>query len=198
VAGDRGIGQNGPMLIPNRFDLIGGRYSTPKCRIGQLVECEVRGTVRIVGLTDAKIPWPIGSRRGARSLVVYKVLERAIRMEASQAITHWWGASMSAVRTWRRALDVGPMTPGTRRLHQAYGGQINAGKKLKPETRRKLSQIHLAKGSRPRNGTKDWTPEEDHLLATLPAGEVAELTGRSLKAVYSRRVRLGMPDGRRR
>jgi hypothetical protein len=47
-------------------------------------------------------------------------------------------------------------------------------------------------------GTRFWTPEEDELLKTLPAVEVAEKTGRSLKAVHTRRQRLGMPDGRRR
>jgi hypothetical protein len=35
------------------------------------------------------------------------------------------------------------------------------------------------------------------MLKTLPAEEVARRTGRSLKAVYTRRQGLGMPDGRR-
>jgi hypothetical protein len=47
-------------------------------------------------------------------------------------------------------------------------------------------------------GTIPWTAEEDELLMALPAEEVARRTGRSLEAVYTRRQRLGMPDGRRR
>jgi hypothetical protein len=37
-----------------------------------------------------------------------------------------------------------------------------------------------------------WTPEEDHLLRTLPPKEVARRTWRSLQAVYARRHRLGL------
>jgi hypothetical protein len=47
-------------------------------------------------------------------------------------------------------------------------------------------------------GTILWTAEEGELLKTLPAEEVAKKTGRTLKAIYTRRQRLGMPDGRRR
>ena len=45
-------------------------------------------------------------------------------------------------------------------------------------------------------GTIPWTAEEDELAKTLPAEEVARRTGRTLKAIYTRRQRLGMPDGR--
>jgi hypothetical protein len=37
----------------------------------------------------------------------------------------------------------------------------------------------------------------DEWVKTLPADEAAKKTGRSLRAVYARRRRLGMPDGRR-
>jgi hypothetical protein len=46
--------------------------------------------------------------------------------------------------------------------------------------------------------TIPWTPQEDELVKTLPAEEVAKRTGQSLSVVYKRRRRLGMPDGRRR
>jgi len=36
--------------------------------------------VRIVGLSDAPIPWPIGqTRQGPRALVVFGALEKAVR-----------------------------------------------------------------------------------------------------------------------
>jgi hypothetical protein len=41
-----------------------------------------------------------------------------------------------------------------------------------------------------------WMPEEDKLLKTLPAEEVARRTGRTLKAAHTRRQRLGVPDRR--
>jgi hypothetical protein len=43
-----------------------------------------------------------------------------------------------------------------------------------------------------------WTAAEDELVRTLPGKEVARMTGRTLTAVYSRRLVLGLPDGRTR
>ena len=45
---------------------------------------------------------------------------------------------------------------------------------------------------------KSWTVEDDELVRTLPAAVVVERTGRTLTSVYSRRVRLGVEDGRKR
>lgn len=97
-----------------------GRYRTPRFRYGAVVTDAVRGPVTIVGLTDAPIPWPIGQRRQARSLVVFGGLERAIRTESNLAVCHWWGVSACTVRKWRRALGVGIATPGTSRLKREH------------------------------------------------------------------------------
>jgi hypothetical protein len=45
------------------------------------------------------------------------------------------------------------------------------------------------------SGGRDWTPEEDELVRTLPPTEVALRTGRTLLAVYVRCNELGLPDG---
>lgn len=110
------------MLLPLRHELI-GRYCTQRFRIGNFVECGMRGPVRIVGLTDAKIPWPIGQAagKGARGPVVYQGLERALRLESNVAICHWWGVTAQTVRKWRKALGIGPHTKGSLRLRAAYG-----------------------------------------------------------------------------
>ena len=42
-----------------RFKLLFGPYCTPRFRVGAVVRCAVRGEVRIVGLSDAPIPWPV-------------------------------------------------------------------------------------------------------------------------------------------
>lgn len=42
-----------------------------------------------------------------------------------------------------------------------------------------------------------WTAQDDALVLTLPAADVARRTGRTLTSVYSRRVRLGVMDGRK-
>jgi hypothetical protein len=75
--------------------------------------------------------------------------------------------------------------------------RAHLGKKASDETRRKMRETHLRRGSLP-PGVRPWTKREDALLRRLPASEVARRTGRSIRGVYKRRWELGMPDGRRR
>jgi hypothetical protein len=72
------------------------------------------------------------------------------------------------------------------------------GRSHSEETRRKMSAAHRLRGTRPPEAGRPWTAEEDELVRTLPAKEVARRTGRTLKAVYGRLLDLGMTDGRRR
>ena len=81
----------------------------------------------------------------------------------------------------------------TEALHRA-----NQSRPLGQEHRRKMSEAHRRRGTRPPAARLPWTVEEDELLRILPARDVAERTGRTLTAVYIRRVDLGIPDGRRR
>jgi hypothetical protein len=65
------------------------------------------------------------------------------------------------------------------------------------ESRLRMSEAHGKRGMLV-PGTVLWTPEEDELVRIFPAEEAAKRTGRSLGAVYARRSRLGVLDGRRR
>jgi Ni/Co efflux regulator RcnB len=76
--------------------------------------------------------------------------------------------------------------------------EANRGKKLGEETRRRMSEAHKRRGTRPPAAGRPWTAEEDQLVRRLPAQEVAARIGRTLAAVYGRRIDLGVPDGRRR
>jgi hypothetical protein len=66
------------------------------------------------------------------------------------------------------------------------------------EARRKMSQAHKRRGTRPPAAGKAWEPWEDEAVRTRPPAEVVRRTGRTLAAVYGRRLDLGVPDGRRR
>ena len=46
--------------------------------------------------------------------------------------------------------------------------------------------------------SRPWTPPEDRLVCTLPPGEAAVRTGRDIKAVYRRRLALGVTTGKGR
>ena len=43
-----------------RFKLHFGPYKTPLFKYGSIVEDVARGDMKISGITDAPIPWPIG------------------------------------------------------------------------------------------------------------------------------------------
>jgi hypothetical protein len=44
----------------DRFKLH-GTYRTSQCRLGAKVACQVRGELRIVGITDGRIHWPLAT-----------------------------------------------------------------------------------------------------------------------------------------
>src|SRR4051812_26360429 len=68
-----------------------GTYRTPRFCTGAKVTCQLRGELHIVGVSDGRIPRPLGNgRRGARSLVVYGGLARAVRRESVYAICYWF------------------------------------------------------------------------------------------------------------
>jgi hypothetical protein len=49
------------MLKAERFRLH-AHYATPGFKYGAVVQDFIRGPVRIVGLSDSRIPWPIGQK----------------------------------------------------------------------------------------------------------------------------------------
>lgn len=122
--------------------------------MGAIVQCEVRGEVKIVGLSDGPIPWPIGKKGGAKSLVVYKDLAKALRNESCQAVGHWWGLSRAPISIWRKALGVGLTTPGTHALRAEYAQEpwaIEARRKALSKARDplRLEKIGASKRGKP-------------------------------------------------
>src|SRR5262245_2847386 len=95
-----------------------GAYATPAFHYGDVVMCELRGEVTIVGLRDTPIPWPVGKKTGrrGRALALYAGLADAVRRESAAAVIRWWGVRDETVWRWRKALGVGPTTEGTSRL----------------------------------------------------------------------------------
>ena len=95
-------------MIPKTAKLHFGPYNIPSFRYGRKVNCEVRGEVTIVGLSDARIPWPLGRVHGNnnRGLIIYGALARAVRRESNLAVCYWWGVTPQTVSKWRKALGV--------------------------------------------------------------------------------------------
>ena len=216
-----------------------GTYRTPRVRVGQTVECEVRGPVVVVSIADSPIQWPWGKRgRGRRSPVVYKGLAKALRDEMGTDICRAWGISSQTVTKWRKRLGLSRHTPGRskffrqrmlgphgKKMHRLAAPTLRSpasrakiaaaklGKKrprkvvelvrekllrrnLPASVRRKMSESHRKRGTRPPKAGRPWTAREEKLLRSLPPAEVAKRTKRTIKAVWSRRQELGLPDGR--
>jgi hypothetical protein len=96
-----------------------GTYRTPKFRVGDVVKCARRGDVRITGVSDAPIPWPLGQtlpKGNARSLVLYGDLVEAVKRESAAALMHFWGVGHHTVWVWRKALGVSQYNEGTSAL----------------------------------------------------------------------------------
>ena len=73
--------------------LLYGPYTPPVVRHGDVVFCEARGDVIVVGVTEAPIPWPVGKRGRARAPILFGDLVEAVRRESNQVVAHWWGVT---------------------------------------------------------------------------------------------------------
>jgi hypothetical protein len=100
--------------------LLFGPYIAPLVRRGDRIFCEIRGTVKVGGYTSALIPWPRILKTGRASLILCGDLVRAVRTESELAVAHHWDVCVVTVWSWRKALHVGRINPGTERLYQDY------------------------------------------------------------------------------
>lgn len=74
--------------------------------------------------------------------------------------------------------------------------QARTGKPHDEDARRKMSEAHKRRGTMPPLAGRRWTAEEDEAARTLPPALAAKKTERTLGAVWCRRQRLDLPDGR--
>jgi hypothetical protein len=68
--------------------------------------------------------------------------------------------------------------------------EARRGSRHTEEARRRMSEAHRRRGTRPPKAGRAWTVEEDGLVRTLPAIYAAQQMGRTLGAVYCRRREL--------
>jgi hypothetical protein len=184
-------GREDPMSFESHRLL--GSYKSPRFRHGDRVRCEVRGELVVVGLSDAPIPWPVGLRGRAKSLVIYQGLAEAVRRESSAAVCHHWGVTGKTVSTWRRALGVGPLTEGTSRLKsealresEALAAAVARGRPAADEAERRRKIGAALRGRTP----------PKHVLDALRASNV----GRTMSEETRRRMsaaKKGKPRPRR-
>jgi hypothetical protein len=159
VAGDPRLNHTINMKPDHRHQLRFGSYATPRFRYDSTVTDACRGDVVIVAISNGRIPWPLGRVRGNsnRALIVYGVLARAVRREASQAVAFWWGITAQTVTKWRKALGVVEQTEGDRAVRAEHGkrnwakvGPKFLAKAQDPERRKKIAAARTGK-ARPKS-----------------------------------------------
>ncbi len=139
---------------PVKAKLLFGPYHPPRTRPGRFLFCEWRGTVKVGDYSDRPIPWPMKWR--TRSLILCGDLVRAVKQESEIAVAYHWGVSVAVVTKWRKALEVEPITVGTRNLKSYVQSEA-----MTPALRGHLSRIKTGK---PRKLTRRG---EASLLAAL-------------------------------
>jgi len=145
-------------------------------------------------MSDARIPWPVGKIAWARSLVVCGGLARAVRLESNQAVCHWWGVTPQTVSKWRKALGVGRVTSGTRRLKQEIYSEVFTPEqrarnvtKFTAERRRKIGDALRGKPK---------PPHEQERLRSAQLGQKASAETRA-KMSATHKARGTRPLGRK-
>jgi hypothetical protein len=121
--------------------LLHAPYTPPALRRGDRATCLVRDAdVVITSWSDARISWPrcraVGRGGAGSGLLVDEELARAVRLESSLALQHWFGINAETVWRWRRILGVPKWNPGSARLRLAPVSEVGTrpeGKRLPPE-----------------------------------------------------------------
>lgn len=132
-----------------------GTYNTPRCRRGDWLDDEIEGRLEVGGLTDARIPWPRRNKNGRAALILTAELAQAVRIESVEAIKYWWGVGQTKVWMWRKALGVGPINEGTRKLLQERTGvppdaaARGRERAAMPESRAKMAQTKRGRPAAP-------------------------------------------------
>jgi hypothetical protein len=169
-----------PMRDTDRIKLLHGPYHAPRCRVGRRLTCEVRGEVVVCGLTDARIPWPVGKKDRARSLVVCGGLAKAVRRESAIAVCFWWGITPQTVTKWRKALGVPQVNEGTARLYVAY-----APERLTPAVQeRARARANSPEANAKKAAAKRGKPRPAHVVEALRRAH----TGRKLSAEHRAKI----------
>lgn len=189
-----------------RYRLYFGPYETPCLPPSRIAKCCMRGRVRVGTWSNGNIPWP--RRYRTNSLILCRDLVRAVRKESAQAVAWHWGVTLVTVFKWRKALNVPPITAGTRRVQEQWRTAVQKHRRHPesvaprgvrvskryprrrenpptPETIRSLVERGLFE--------KAWTRKEEALLGTMSDEAAAQRIKRSITAVKVRRNLLGIP-----
>lgn len=148
---------------------LAGLYELPyAAQPGDVLTCELAGTVEVCGFSDGPIPWP-HDRQGWP--IIWGGLADALRHESAERVSVLFGLPLVDVERWQEQLGERCMTPVPR-----------PGRFLKRQYN----------GTRPR-----WLPHHDDVLIRRKPKVAAAILGRTVGAISQRRNRLEIVKPRR-
>jgi hypothetical protein len=112
-----------------------------------------------------------------------------------EQILSWADAHFARTGAWP-TVGTGPVSEAPGQSWRSLDYALRYGRRGLPGGDSLPRLLDRCRGARP-GSWRRWTEAEDGLLGALPAAEVAARTGRTLVAVWARRRRLGLSDGRR-
>lgn len=176
--------------------LIGGPYARPRVHAGDVLYCELYGE-SVASRFHGRLQWPSAIRYGQISPILCGDLVDAVRAESVLAICHWFGVSRRLVWKWRKALGIGRMTAGSRRLRRlqtfSAAERIRSAKTVRSQKHRQAQrQRALARWRRKGSfgNARKWTAKELRLLGRFSDSEIARQIGRTECAVTVKRREL--------
>lgn len=143
------------MESPDAPRLLGAPYEPPVVRVGDWLDDAIDGRLQVGGWSAGPIPWPRRKKTGRHSLILCGDLARAVRVESSEAVQHWFGVGEVTVWKWRCALGVERVTDGTRELLRERTGVPEAaaarGREVaaSPDARTKIAASKTGKPAHP-------------------------------------------------
>lgn len=170
-------------MIPesSRSHLIGKVVQCPRCKIGKILTCVIRGDTIVTRLRETPHGvWPVGRSvvaigPGGHHMIVTPELADAIGRESSIGIMRMLGVGKSLVTTWRRELGIAQHNAGTLRLKAEETGT--------PET---LAAYNTT------NHPALWSDDDLALLGTDSDAAIAVEIGKTQQAVAAMRRRRGI------
>jgi hypothetical protein len=142
-----------------------GKYRSPRFKYGDVVTCAIRGEVKIVGITNARIPWPkCRTGKRSRAIILYGGLADAVRTESAVAVAYWFGVGVDKVTNWRIALGVRRKTEGTSALMSRWAPETCQSKLA---NRKRMPTLKSPERNAKFGAAKRGKPMPPHVAAAL-------------------------------
>lgn len=140
-----------------------GPYHSPRVKVGETIQCEMRGLVVVHDWSDrGAIMWPRCKSGKKSALILCGDLVNALQHESALAVAAYWSVSLTRITVWKRCINAPARTDGTAALLSSKARKQMTGKPALPQTKSALLQA----AKRPR--TREWALQASKWMLSSP------------------------------